>query len=140
MWKEFKEFILRGNVVELAVGLAMGTAFTAIVNSLVNDIIMPFVAGLVGRASVKDLSYTFNNSPILYGAFLQAIINFLLIAIVLFLLIKGLNTMAATFKREKEEKVEEEKDIPSSEDYLREIRDLLAEQKNINTINHNDNL
>ena len=140
MWKEFKEFILRGNVVELAVGLAMGTAFTAIVNSLVNDIIMPFVAGLVGSASVEDLSYTFNNSPILYGAFLQAIINFLLIAIVLFLLIKGLNTMAATFKREKEEKVEEEKDIPSSEDYLREIRDLLAEQKNINTIYHNDNL
>lgn len=140
MWKEFKEFILRGNVVELAVGLAMGTAFTAIVNSLVNDIIMSFVAGLAGSASVEDLSYTFNNSPIRYGAFFQAIINFLLIAIVLFLLIKGLNTMAATFKREKEEKVEEEKDIPSSEDYLREIRDLLAEQKNINTINHHDNL
>ena len=139
MWKEFKEFILRGNVVELAVGLAMGTAFTAIVNSLVNDIIMPFVAGLVGRASVKDLSYTFNNSPILYGAFLQAIINFLLIAIVLFLLIKGLNTMAATFKHEEKEE-EEDSDIPSSEDYLREIRDLLAEQKNINTINHHDNL
>ena len=137
MWKEFKEFILRGNVVELAVGLAMGTAFTAIVNSLVNDIIMPFVAGLVGSASVKDLSYTFNNSPILYGAFLQAIINFLLIAIVLFLLIKGLNTMAARFKHEEEE---EDSDIPSSEDYLREIRDLLAEQKNTNTINHHDDL
>ena len=139
MWKEFKEFILRGNVVELAVGLAMGTAFTAIVNSLVNDIIMPFVAGLVGRASVKDLSYTFNNSPILYGAFLQAIINFLLIAIVLFLLIKGLNTMAARFKREENEE-EEESDIPSSEDYLREIRDLLAEQKNTHTINQHDDL
>ena len=139
MWKEFKEFILRGNVVELAVGLAMGTAFTAIVNSLVNDIIMPFVAGLVGRASVEDLSYTFNNSPILYGAFLQAIINFLLIAIVLFLLIKGLNTMAARFKHEEKEE-EEDSDIPSSEDYLREIRDLLAEQKNINTINHHDDL
>lgn len=139
MWKEFKEFILRGNVVELAVGLAMGTAFTAIVNSLVNDIIMPFVAGLVGRASVEDLSYTFNNSPILYGAFLQAIINFLLIAIVLFLLIKGLNTMAARFKREENEE-EEDSDIPSSEDYLREIRDLLAEQKNTNTINQHDDL
>ena len=137
MWKEFKEFILRGNVVELAVGLAMGTAFTAIVNSLVNDIIMPFVAGLVGSASVEDLSYTFNNSPILYGAFLQAIINFLLIAIVLFLLIKGLNTMAAGFKHEEEE---EDSDIPSSEVYLREIRDLLAEQKNTNTINHHDDL
>ena len=139
MWKEFKEFILRGNVVELAVGLAMGTAFTAIVNSLVNDIIMPFVAGLVGSASVEDLSYTFNNSPILYGAFLQAIINFLLIAIVLFLLIKGLNTMAARFKREENEE-EEDSDIPSSEDYLREIRDLLAEQKNTSTINQHDDL
>ena len=140
MLKEFKEFILRGNVVELAVGLAMGTAFTAIVNSLVNDIIMPFITGLVGSASVKDLAYNFNGSPIGYGAFLQAIINFLLIATVLFLLIKGLNTMAARMKREEEIEEEEEQDIPSSEDYLREIRDLLAAEKADTTVDRNYDL
>lgn len=126
MWKEFKEFILRGNVIELAVGLVMGSAFTAIVNALVDSIIMPFIAGLSGNATVADMSFTFNGTPIVYGAFLQAIIDFLLIAIVLFAAIKALNTMAATFKRE-ETVEEEEETIPSTEDYLREIRDLLAE-------------
>lgn len=131
MWKEFKEFILRGNVVELAVGLVMGSAFTAIVNALVENIIMPFIAGLSGNASVEKMAITFNESEIVYGAFLQAIIDFLLIAIVLFLAIKALNAMAARVKREEEveEEEEEEADIPSSEDYLREIRDLLAAQQ-----------
>ena len=128
MWKEFKEFILRGNVIELAVGLVMGSAFTAIVNALVENIIMPFIAGLSGNASVEKMAITFNESEIVYGAFLQAIIDFLLIAIVLFLAIKALNAMAARVKRE-EEVEEEEADIPSSEDYLREIRDLLAAQQ-----------
>lgn len=127
MWKEFKEFILRGNVIELAVGLVMGSAFTAIVNALVDSIIMPFIAGLSGSASVAEMAVDFNGSQIVYGAFLQAIIDFLLIALVLFLAVKALNTMAAKLKRE-EEAVEEEKDIPSSEEYLREIRDLLAAQ------------
>lgn len=140
MLKEFKEFILRGNVIELAVGLVMGSAFTAIVNALVDSIIMPFIAGLSGNASVADMALTFNGSEIVYGAFLQAIIDFLLIAIVLFLAIKALNTMASRVKREEEIEEEEEKDIPSSEDYLREIRDLLAEQKNDTTIDRNYDL
>lgn len=139
MLKEFKDFILRGNVIELAVGLVMGSAFTAIVNALVDSIIMPFIAGLSGNASVAEMATVFNGSPIVYGAFLQAIIDFLLIAIVLFLAIKALNTMAARVKRE-EEVEEEEKDIPSSEDYLREIRDLLAAQKTESTIDHNYDL
>lgn len=131
MWKEFKEFILRGNVIELAVGLVMGSAFTAIVKSLVDSIIMPFIAGLSGNASVADMSFTFNGTPIVYGAFLQAIIDFLLIAIVLFLAIKALNTMSAKFKREEALEEEETETIPSTEDYLREIRDLLAEERGI---------
>ena len=60
MWKEFKEFIMRGNVVELAVGLVMGSAFTAIVNALVESIIMPFIAGISGNATVEDLAFNFN--------------------------------------------------------------------------------
>lgn len=128
MWKEFKEFVTRGNVVELAVGLVMGSAFTAIVNALVESIIMPFIAGLSGNASVEDLAFVFNGSAIGYGVFLQAIIDFLLISAVLFLAIKALNTLAAQRKQEEEE-VEEE--IPSTEEYLREIRDLLAAQQGV---------
>ena len=128
MWKEFKEFIMRGNVVELAVGLVMGSAFTAIVNSLVEYIIMPFIAGVAGSASVESLAFTFNGSPIKYGFFLQAIIDFLLIALVLFFAIKGLNTLTRTLRREEEE-LDEEPPVPTAEDYLKEIRDLLAGQE-----------
>ncbi len=132
MWKEFKEFILRGNVVELAVGLIMGSAFTKIVNALVENMIMPFITGLSGKASVEKLAFTFNGSPIQYGMFLQAIIDFLLIAVVLFFAIKALNTLAAKRKQEEEEKEEVKEKIPSSEDYLKEIRDLLAEERTSN--------
>ncbi len=128
MWKEFKEFIMRGNVIELAIGLVMGSAFTAIVNALVEHIIMPFIAGIAGSTSVESLAFTFNGSPIRYGFFLQAIIDFLLIALVLFLVIKGINTVTRRLRREEEE-LEEEPPVPTAEDYLKEIRDLLAEEK-----------
>lgn len=126
MWKEFKDFIMRGNVVELAVGLVMGSAFTAIVNALVDSIIMPFIAGLSGNASIEGLAFTFNDAPIHYGVFLQAIIDFLLIALVLFFVIKGINTLSTRLKKEEEEEEELE---PTAEDYLKEIRDLLAYQE-----------
>jgi large conductance mechanosensitive channel len=125
MWQEFKDFIMRGNVVELAVGLVMGSAFTAIVNALVDSMIMPFIAGLSGNASVEGLAFTFNGADIQYGVFLQAIIDFLLIALVLFFVIKGINSLSERLKREEE--VEEEEELePTAEDYLKEIRDLLA--------------
>lgn len=125
MWQEFKDFIMRGNVVELAVGLVMGSAFTAIVNALVDSMIMPFIAGLSGNASVEGLAFTFNGAAIQYGLFLQAIIDFLLIASVLFFVIKGINTLSARLKHEEEQ--EEEEDLePTAEEYLKEIRDLLA--------------
>ncbi|MDN6731784.1 MAG: large conductance mechanosensitive channel protein MscL [Atopostipes suicloacalis] len=120
---------MRGNVVELAIGLVMGTAFTNIVRTLVDSIIMPFITGLSGNASVEALSVTFNGNDIIYGAFIQAIINFLLIAIVLFFAIKAINTLSARVKKEEAEKKETEEKVPSSEDYLKEIRDLLEEQK-----------
>lgn len=130
IWKEFKEFILRGNIVELAIGLVMGTAFTNIVRSLVDSIIMPFIAALSGNASVEALAFNFNGTDIIYGAFLQAIINFLLIAVVLFFAVKALNTISARVKKEEEEKEEKKEKVPSSEDYLKEIRDLLKEKNN----------
>lgn len=132
MWKEFKEFIMRGNVIELAVGLVMGSAFTAIVNSLVEHIIMPFIAGFAGSSSVESLAFIFNGSPIKYGFFVQAIIDFLLIALVLFFVIKGINALSRSLRRQEEE-LDEEPPVPTAEDYLKEIRDLLAGQED--TIN-----
>ena len=133
MWKEFKEFITRGNVIDLAIGLVMGSAFTAIVTALVENIIMPFITGLTGESTVENLAVSFNGSPIKYGLFLQAIINFLLIAVVLFLAIKGLNSLAALRKKEEaeeeaEEETETEVEAPKVEEYLEEIRDLLKQQ------------
>ncbi len=102
-WKEFKEFISKGNVMDMAVGVIIGGAFTAIVTSLVNDIIMPLLSLLTGGLDFTSLcivlgegedAATFN-----YGAFISAIINFLLIALVIFLVIKAINK----FNKKKEE-------------------------------------
>jgi large conductance mechanosensitive channel len=79
--KGFKEFILRGNVVELAVAVVMGAAFGAIINALVQDIIMPLITAIFGKPDYGSLYFTVNNSKILYGAFLTAILSFLLIAL-----------------------------------------------------------
>lgn len=128
MIEEFKEFIMRGNVIDLAVGLVMGSAFTAIVNALVESIIMPLIAGFSGNADVSDMAMSFNGSPIQYGEFLQAIIDFLLIALVLFFVIKAINSLAE-IRNKVEVEEEVEVDAPAVEDYLAEIRDLLAAQE-----------
>ena len=131
---EFKEFISRGNVIDLAVGVVMGSAFTAIVTSLVNDIIMPAVGVLFGgidftslRLVIREATETTEEAAICYGNFIQAVVNFLLIAMVIFLVIKGMNA----FKRKKEEAVEEAKPAEPSEEVLllREIRDSLKNSK-----------
>lgn len=130
MWKEFKEFIMRGNVLDLAIGVVMGAAFTAIVNSLVDSIIMPVVTSLTGSASVEDLSVQIGSATMNYGAFIQAIIDFLIIALILFLVVKGLNNLSKRMRREEEP---EEVAVPATEEYLREIRDLLQDNKIIIT-------
>lgn len=122
MIKEFKEFIMRGNVIELAVGIVMGTAFTAIVTALVEHIITPIIVAVSGNANVSDLSVQVGTATLTYGAFLQAVIDFLIIALVLFVIIKALNT----FFRKKENEPEVEVEAPTVEQYLEEIRDLLA--------------
>lgn len=108
--KEFKEFISRGNVMDMAVGIIIGGGFTAIVNSLVNDIIMPLLSLLTGGFDFSQLSIAIgtgeNAATLAYGAFIGAIINFLLVAVVIFLLIKAMNSFARKVKKE-EEKVEE---------------------------------
>ncbi len=124
MMKEFKEFISRGNVMDMAVGIIIGGAFTAIVGSLVADIITPIIGMLMGGINFSELAVTVGSAQLTYGNFIQAIINFLLVAWVLFMIVKAMNKM----KRQEEEKpAEPEAPAEPPEDIvlLREIRDSL---------------
>ncbi len=124
MWSEFKEFAMKGNVIDLAVGVVIGGAFGKIVTSLVNDLIMPLVGLLLGGVNFSGLSYTMGEANLKYGAFLQTVVDFLIISFSIFLVIRFL----ARFKRKKEKETEEKVPTPSTEDLLTEIRDLLKEQ------------
>lgn len=127
MIKEFKEFINRGNVMDLAIGVIVGGAFNTIVTSLVNDIIMPIIGLIIGGADFSGLTITFRNASINYGLFLQNIINFLLIAFSLFLVIRAMNRIdELKHKNEKIEKVEKKDENIL---LLKEIRDTLKEKK-----------
>ena len=125
MVKEFKEFISKGNVMDMAVGFIIGGAFTAIVNSLVESILMPIIGVISGGMSVADMSVTVGNAVIGYGAFIQAIIDFLLVALVLFFIIKALNKAKAAVAKEEEEAPAEPEEVPADIALLTEIRDLL---------------
>ena len=125
---EFKQFIARGNVMDMAVGVIIGGAFTAITNSLINDVIMPLLGIFTGSISFSALALTINGAVIAYGNFIQAVLNFLVMAFVVFCMIKTLNR----FHRKKEETPAEEPAPPepsAEEKLLTEIRDLLKENK-----------
>jgi len=121
--QEFKEFISKGNVIDMAVGVVVGTAFSKIVTSLVNDIIMPLVGIIIGGLDFTSLSITVKDSEILYGSFIQNIVDFLIIAACVFTVIKIINK----FKKPKKE---EPKPVSVPEDIklLTEIRDLLKKE------------
>ena len=129
MIKEFKEFISKGNVMDMAVGIIIGGAFTAIVNALVEFILMPLIGIIGGGKSLADMSVKVGNAAIGYGAFLQAIIDFLLIAWVLFMIIKAINKAKAAAAPAEEEVPEEPEPVPADVELLTEIRDLLKEKK-----------
>lgn len=120
MWNEFKKFAMKGNVIDLAVGVVIGAAFGKIVTSLVDDIIMPLVALLTGGTDFSELSFPIGTANVKYGLFIQNIVDFLIIAFSIFLFVRTLNK----FKR-KEEPKETVPVIDQKEELLREIRDLL---------------
>lgn len=129
---EFKEFIMRGNVIDMAVGVVVGGAFRAIIDSLVSDIIMPCISILTGKVNIAELSATIIEPDeakgaaglvIPYGNFIQQILNFLIIAFVIFVVVKIINTAHEKLAK-KEEKIEEMSG-PTQEELLTEIRDLL---------------
>ena len=106
-WKEFKTFISRGSVMDMAVGIIIGGAFTAIVNSLVNDLVMPLLSLLTGGFDFTKLTVVLGSgegaATLNYGLFISAVINFLLIALVIFCLIKSINKMKDKLEKEEEE-------------------------------------
>ncbi len=122
MLKEFKKFIARGNVIDLAVGVIIGAAFTAIVQSLVTNLINPLIGLFVGRINLSNLVLQVGDAKFKYGSFLNSVINFLIIAFVVFLIVKAVNKF--TKKEEKETPA-----TPTEADYLKEIRDLLKEKE-----------
>ena len=119
MLKEFKEFAMRGNIVDLAVAVIIGGAFGKIVTGLTNSIIMPIISLLIGKVGVADISLTVGKTIFPIGIFLQAIIDFILVALVLFLMIKAMNSM------KKKEPVPPPPPTPEDILLLREIRDAL---------------
>lgn len=120
MLKEFKKFIARGNVLDLAVGVIVGGAFSSIVTSLVNNIFTPIIGLIVGGVDFSSLSITFRDTKIMYGAFIQSVIDFLIVAFCLFIVVKTVNKVT----HKKEEKTA--KPVKSEElKTLKEIRDLL---------------
>ena len=128
MIKEFKEFIARGNVIDLAVGVIIGGAFGKIVTSIVNDLLMPLIGVVSGGIDFTGLSFKIGEAEILYGNFLQNVIDFLIIAFCIFVLVKIVNKITR-----KKEEVVEETPAPKADNIvlLEEIRDLLKEKNEI---------
>lgn len=133
MIKEFKEFISRGNVMDMAVGVIMGNAFGKIVTSVVNDIIMPLIGVLIGGINFTNLSIEIGNSKIMYGNFIQNVIDFLIIAVCIFIFVKLINKLNNIhIKKKEEEKPKPEKVVKKEEILLlEEIRDLLKKENKI---------
>ena len=124
-FSEFKTFIARGNVMDMAVGVIIGGAFSNITNSLINDIVMPLLGILTGSISFTELSVQIGPAVITYGNFIQAVLNFLVMAFVVFCLIKAINK----FHQKKEEAPPAPPQPSAEEKLLAEIRDLLKEKQ-----------
>lgn len=124
MLKEFKEFIMRGNVVDLAVAVIVGAAFTAVVNSFANDILMQIVAAVFGKPDFSDLTFELGDAVIRYGAFITVLINFLIVAFVVFLVVKAINSLQNLRTKEEEEELEE-----TEVELLTQIRDALVNRQ-----------
>jgi len=119
---DFRKFIMRGNVLDLAVAVIIGIAFNAVVNSLVNDVIMQFIAAIVGKPNFDQLTFTIGDGIIYYGKFLTALINFLIIAATIFVIVRAFEELQKRRKGTEEELEEAPEDIV----LLTQIRDLLA--------------
>jgi large conductance mechanosensitive channel len=121
--QEFKKFILKGNLVQLAVAFVLGIAFAAVVTSFTDDIVMAIVGAIVGKPNFNSLTLEIGDGVIYYGRFLTAVVNFVIIGFVLFLVVKAYDSAATKMGFVKDE------DGPTDNDLLKEIRDLLRDQQ-----------
>ena len=126
--QEFKEFIAKGNVIDMAVGVIIGAAFGKIVSSIVDDILMPLLGVIIGGIDFTGLSLKVKDATITYGNFIQNVIDFLIIAVCIFFMIKAIDKVT---KKNKEEEAEEEAEKDENTVLLEEIRDLLKEKQNV---------
>jgi large conductance mechanosensitive channel len=126
MWKEFLKFLQRGNVIDLAVAVIIGGAFGAIVTSLVNDLIMPLIGIIIGGINFTALSVKVANAELKYGNFLQALVNFLIVAFVIFLVVRAYNNLRARMEKPAEPAAPAAP--PADIALLTEIRDLLKDR------------
>ncbi|RCL01188.1 MAG: large conductance mechanosensitive channel [Candidatus Tokpelaia sp. JSC085] len=137
MLKEFKKFALKGNMIDLAIGVIIGSTFGGLVNSIVNDILMPVIALITGGIDFSNMFLQLAGQPqttlsaarqagatIAYGNFITLLINFLIIALVLFIIVKALSSL-----RHSDEKESKEKILPHTDKLLMEIRDILSNKK-----------
>lgn len=127
--QEFKEFIAKGNVVDMAVGVIIGSAFGKIVTSIVDDILMPLLGIIIGGIDFTNLSIKIKDATVTYGVFIQNVIDFLIIALCIFFMVKAIDKI--TKKNKEEEKVEEAPKKEENTLLLEEIRDLLKEKQNV---------
>jgi len=128
LWDDFRKFVMRGNVLDLAVAVVIGVAFNAVVNSLVNDVIMQMIAAVFGQPDFNRFVLTINDAQIHYGKFLTALVNFLIVAATLFVIIKAFEEMQ---KRRRRGDIDDVPDDEKSDEVvlLGEIRDLLRERQ-----------
>jgi large conductance mechanosensitive channel len=126
LWADFRKFIMRGNVLDLAVAVVIGVAFNAVVTSLVDDVIMQLIAAIVGKPNFNNLTITINDAVIRYGSFLTALVNFLIIAATLFVVIRAFEELQKRRRKGGEEPEDEKSDEVV---LLGEIRDLLRERQ-----------
>lgn len=141
---EFKAFILKGNIIDMAVGVIIGGAFSKIVTSLVNDILMPLLGAVTGGASFNQYKYVIHpavldeaqnvvtpEAAVLYGSFIQNIVDFLIVGLCMFFMVKAVAVVTSRFHHEEEKKEEPAPAGPTTEELLAEIRDLLKESREV---------
>jgi large conductance mechanosensitive channel len=122
---EFRKFVMRGNVIDLAVAVVIGVAFNAVIQSFVNDIINPIIGAIFGKPDFSSLTFKIGDGVIRYGSFITALINFLIIAFALYIVVRGFSSLQTRLSKQTEEEAE-----LSEKDVLLEIRDLIAAQNN----------
>ena len=136
-FKDFKDFIAKGDVMSMAVGIIVGSAFTAIVTALVDNIITPILGIILGGLNFSELAITVGNAHIQYGAFIQAVINFLIVAFVLFCAMRGLNRLKNMALKEKKEEEEKSEELSKEAQLLTEINETLKKSVILPKINNN---